>query len=136
MARALGCCEAVLKARSPSCGCGTIYDGTFSGRAIPGDGVTAALLKENGIRVLTEEDDLSALGLVARLEYALGRFEAELAGHRRDLEEAERRLPAYQARLGDAFEFQAELDAKLAEMQALEADLAQSGKEEAVAAAA
>ncbi|WP_027283115.1 hypothetical protein [Roseomonas gilardii] len=82
------------------------------------------------------EGDLSALGLVARLEYALGRFEAELAGQRRDLKEAERRLPAYQARLGDAFEFRAELDAKLAEMRALEADLAQSGKEEAVAVAA
>ena len=81
------------------------------------------------------EGDLSALGLVTRLEYALGRFEAELAGHRRGLEEAERRLPAYQARLGDAFEFQAELDAKLSEMQALEADLAQSGKEAPIAAA-
>ncbi len=60
--RALGCREAVLKARSPSCGCGTIYDGTFSGRVVPGDGVTAALLVENGVRVLTEEDDLAALG--------------------------------------------------------------------------
>ncbi len=60
LARALGCREAVLKARSPSCGCGTIYDGTFTGRCVIGDGVTAALLKANGVRVLTEEDDLSA----------------------------------------------------------------------------
>lgn len=56
--------------------------------------------------------------------------------HRRDLEEAERRLPAYQARLGDAFEFQGELDAKLAEMRALEEDLVQSGKPEALPVAA
>ena len=47
---------AVLKARSPSCGSGVIYDGTFSGTKIPGDGVTAALFKKEGIRVLTEEE--------------------------------------------------------------------------------
>lgn len=48
--------RAVLKARSPSCGCGLIYDGSFSGLKKVGDGVTAALLKKNGIVVLTEED--------------------------------------------------------------------------------
>ena len=47
---------AVLKARSPSCGSGRIYDGSFTGALIPGDGVTAALLKKNGIRVITEEE--------------------------------------------------------------------------------
>ncbi len=41
----------VLKARSPSCGCGDIYDGTFSGTLTPGDGVTTALLKRHGITV-------------------------------------------------------------------------------------
>ena len=41
-----------LKQSSPSCGCGLIYDGTFSGRKIPGDGVTAALLKQHGIEVI------------------------------------------------------------------------------------
>ena len=51
-----GITEALLKARSPSCGCGVIYDGTFSGSKICGDGVTAALLKRNGIRVYTESD--------------------------------------------------------------------------------
>ncbi len=50
-----GCTAAVLKARSPSCGCDMIYDGTFTGTLIPGDGITAALLKENGITVYTEE---------------------------------------------------------------------------------
>ena len=47
--------EAVLAQGSPSCGCGKIYDGTFSGKIVKGDGVTAALLKRNGIRVLSED---------------------------------------------------------------------------------
>ena len=51
MARLYGCTHAILKARSPSCGCGTIYDGTFSGTLREGSGVTAELLKENGITV-------------------------------------------------------------------------------------
>ena len=61
LARQLGCTTAILKARSPSCGSGQIYDGTFSGRLVSGSGVTAALLRQNGIAVRTEEDDLSAL---------------------------------------------------------------------------
>jgi len=48
--------EAILKQKSPSCGCGEIYDGTFSGRTIKGDGVTTALLKKKGIKVISEED--------------------------------------------------------------------------------
>lgn len=47
---------AVLKARSPSCGSGSIYDGTFTGKKVQGDGVTAELLKQHGINVLTEEE--------------------------------------------------------------------------------
>lgn len=56
-----GCTLSVLKARSPSCGCGEIYDGTFTKTLVAGDGVTAALLKENGIRVLSEEEISSLL---------------------------------------------------------------------------
>lgn len=48
--------EAILKQRSPSCGSGQIYDGTFSGRIIKGEGVTATLLKKNRIKVISEED--------------------------------------------------------------------------------
>jgi uncharacterized protein YbbK (DUF523 family) len=48
--------KAILKQKSPSCGCGKIYDGTFSKRLIKGDGVTAKLLKKNGIEVFTEEN--------------------------------------------------------------------------------
>ncbi len=43
--------QIILKAKSPSCGCGSIYDGTFSGTLTPGDGVTTALLKRHGITV-------------------------------------------------------------------------------------
>jgi uncharacterized protein YbbK (DUF523 family) len=46
---------AVLKSRSPSCGVDKIYDGSFSSVLIPGDGVTAALLRENGLAVLSDE---------------------------------------------------------------------------------
>lgn len=45
--------KAILKARSPSCGCGSIYDGNFSGNIKAGDGVTAALFKRNGIEIET-----------------------------------------------------------------------------------
>lgn len=54
LAQLFGCTCAILKARSPSCGSGVIYDGTFSKTKIPGDGKAAALLKANGIRVYTE----------------------------------------------------------------------------------
>lgn len=43
--------SAVLKARSPSCGCGWIYDGSFSGALREGRGVTAALLLQHGIEI-------------------------------------------------------------------------------------
>lgn len=56
LAKLLGIKEAVLKQGSPSCGCGRIYNGTFSGKTVKGDGVTTALLKKNGIKVVTEED--------------------------------------------------------------------------------
>ena len=47
---------AILKARSPSCGCGAIYDGSFSGALVDGDGVTAAALQHEGLEVASDED--------------------------------------------------------------------------------
>ena len=47
---------AILKQGSPSCGCKEIYDGTFSGNKIPGAGVTARMLLDNGIVVFDEND--------------------------------------------------------------------------------
>ena len=54
MAELYGCKKAILKERSPSCGCGAIYDGSFSRQTIPGNGVTAELLLNHGIVVLGE----------------------------------------------------------------------------------
>jgi len=56
LARKCNCGKALLKANSPSCGNESIYDGSFSGKLVPGDGVTAQILKENGIDVFTEEN--------------------------------------------------------------------------------
>ncbi len=56
IARLAGAKTAILKARSPSCGCGTIYDGSFSGALVEGDGVFAALCRRSGIEVKTEAD--------------------------------------------------------------------------------
>jgi len=61
VARTSGAKIAVLKSKSPSCGCGKIYDGTFSESLIDGDGIVTALLKENGIRVISEEDFLECI---------------------------------------------------------------------------
>lgn len=55
IARENHCAMAILKARSPSCGCGEIYDGTFTHTLKPGWGVTARLLDEAGLEVTDEE---------------------------------------------------------------------------------
>ena len=54
MAKLYGCKRAILKERSPSCGCGIIYDGSFSRRTVPGNGVTAELFLNHGISVFGE----------------------------------------------------------------------------------
>lgn len=55
LARLTGCEAAILKKNSPSCGRGTIYDGSFTHTRIPGDGLTGALLAQNGIPVYNED---------------------------------------------------------------------------------
>ena len=54
-ARAAGARFAILKARSPSCGCGAIHSGAFDGELRDGDGVTAAMLKREGLEVVSDE---------------------------------------------------------------------------------
>ena len=54
IARENGCKIAILKERSPSCGSGEIYDGSFTARIVSGDGITAAALKKLGVRVVGE----------------------------------------------------------------------------------
>jgi uncharacterized protein YbbK (DUF523 family) len=56
LAKTLGADFAVLKANSPSCGKGIIYDGTFTGGKCEGNGVTSELLLNNGIAVYTEDE--------------------------------------------------------------------------------
>ncbi len=56
LARAVGASLAVLKEGSPSCGVGRVHDGRFRGRQVPGRGVTAAALRQAGVRVTSEED--------------------------------------------------------------------------------
>lgn len=65
-----GCTLAVLKAKSPSCGNGLVYDGTFSGSLVPGYGVAARALREAGVRTLDE----------AQLQACLDASEARRAG--------------------------------------------------------
>ena len=55
IAEECGCCAAILKARSPSCGCGHIYDGTFTRTLVDGDGLFAELLRKKGFQLFTEE---------------------------------------------------------------------------------
>lgn len=55
-AELFGCTAAILKARSPSCGKGKIYDGSFSGKLTERHGVAAELLMKNGIEVYTEDE--------------------------------------------------------------------------------
>jgi uncharacterized protein YbbK (DUF523 family) len=56
VAKQVGAGTAILKTKSPSCGCGKIYDGSFSKTKIAGNGVTAEMLIRNGIRVYSEDD--------------------------------------------------------------------------------
>ena len=56
IAKKVNATKAVLKSRSPSCGVGIIYDGTFTKTKIEGDGITTKLLRENGIEVISSDD--------------------------------------------------------------------------------
>ena len=56
------CTMAVLKSKSPSCGCGIIHNGLFDGGLVPGNGVCAQLFLDEGIEVLTEQEYLSRYG--------------------------------------------------------------------------
>jgi uncharacterized protein YbbK (DUF523 family) len=51
IAQTVGATEVLLTEKSPSCGCGRIFDGSFTEKFKDGDGVTCALLKQNGIKV-------------------------------------------------------------------------------------
>ncbi len=71
LARQLGVRRAILKSDSPSCGAGRIHEGKFSGKLVPGDGVTTALLRRNGIEVINETDLLGGKGESRRVRAQL-----------------------------------------------------------------
>ena len=56
LAERYGCRAALLKSRSPSCGSGEIYDGSFTGTLIPGSGVTAEKLELQKMVIYSEKD--------------------------------------------------------------------------------
>ncbi|MBB3884380.1 hypothetical protein GGR01_003248 [Acetobacter oeni] len=95
--------------------------------------VTLFLEARSGRITVTIEEDTKGLGLVSRIEHALLRLDDALRDAIRTREEAERRLPSYQSRLGLPFAEQAMLDEKRAELKALEDDLAATSTEEEAA---
>lgn len=56
LAKKLNVTKAILKAKSPSCGKGKIYNGKFNGELIDGNGILADLLIKNGIEIITENE--------------------------------------------------------------------------------
>lgn len=64
LCQAFGCGKEILKSKSPSCGFGIIYDGSFSGRLVSGNGVTADLLQKNGIEIMTDEEFVESINTV------------------------------------------------------------------------
>ena len=66
IAKLYGCEAALLKARSPSCGNKEVYDGSFSGTVVPGEGVTSELLRKNGVKVFGESELTEFLEYVRR----------------------------------------------------------------------
>lgn len=61
IAKKVGATLVVLKENSPSCGSTMVYSGEFNGQKIAGDGVTSALLKRNGFKVISEEQFVKEL---------------------------------------------------------------------------
>jgi predicted nucleic acid-binding Zn-ribbon protein len=74
--------------------------------------------------VIDIDAETTAVGIIARLEHALDRMEAELEEQRRRGADAKVRLAGYASRLGEVFPLQTELDDKRAQLAEIEANLA------------
>jgi hypothetical protein len=83
-----------------------------------------ALERTEFAQAIDIDGETTPVGLVARLEHALDRMEGDLEEHRRRGADATARLAGYEPRLGEVFPLQGELDAKLAQLADIEADLA------------
>lgn len=90
------------------------------------------VLRRNGHdQIIPIDDDLTPMGLISRLEYQLDRFEFDLHEQERRARDADTRCAGYEDRAGQVFPLQTELDAKLAALAALNAELAQTTKQAA-----
>jgi N12 class adenine-specific DNA methylase len=83
-----------------------------------------ALERTNFSQPIDIDGETTPVGLIARLEHALDRMEADLEEHRRRVTDAKVRLAGYEPRLGEVFPFQGELDGKLGQLADIETDLA------------
>ena len=129
LAKLCNCGAALLKERSPSCGCGAIYDGTFSGRLVQGDGLAAQTLKRYGIPVYGESQ-LEALLPEDDLIFGT------MLGFREELREEERAaIKAAREAAAARAKAEAEAAAAAAQRAAEEAAAAQAAEDAAVAAA-
>lgn len=63
IAKKYGIKKAIFKERSPSCGSKFIYDGSFSGKLIAGEGMTTNLLRKNGVQVMSDEEYILRKGI-------------------------------------------------------------------------
>jgi hypothetical protein len=94
------------------------------------------VMRRTGFEQHIETDDgVTPAGLIARIEHILERMPQELQQQARKVEQAGHRLAGYKDRLGQPFALQGELDGKLAQLAALEADLAATAKQEIAKAA-
>jgi N12 class adenine-specific DNA methylase/adenine-specific DNA methylase len=97
-----------------------IQSGLRDGRLEP----TLALQRTEFVQAIDLDAETTAVGIIARLEHAIDRMDAELAEQRRRAVDAKARLAGYQPRLGETFALQGELDSKLGQLAEIEADLA------------
>jgi N12 class adenine-specific DNA methylase/adenine-specific DNA methylase len=87
---------------------------------------TLLLARTDLTQKIEVEHDLTSLGLIARLEHLLNRFDSDLEEQVRRRDDAIRQIEGYEPRVGTPFQLQSELDEKLARMADLEADLART----------
>jgi len=86
--------------------------------------IDLTLMRAGGPTDLNYTTDLTALGLISRLEYNLSRFEVELTEEKRTIANLQSRLPAYRERLNETFPYEADLAAKRTELAEIDASLA------------
>ena len=91
---------------------------------MPGGWSRTSLERTDFAQPIGIDGETTAAGIIARMEHALDRMEAELEEHRRRVIDAKTRLAGYEPRLGETFPLQGELDDRLAQLAAIEDDLA------------